>query len=355
MRARAAAQQQHPVAARESYFTAAVLYGAAQWPIEANTEFNLLLEKKKRECYEAFMRLADRPIERVEIPFNGQQVPAYLPLPAGYDRERDGPLPCVVMLSGMDGFKEISVAIKDDRLLNRGLAVLAVDGPGQGECLTRDVHYDPATYGQLGPLIYELLAARPEFDSRRIFMHGLSFGSYWASQLAAGEPCFAACSAVMTCFEPHGFSAFETASPTFNLRFRYMTGAHDDEALDGVLQQLTTTHLVGHIKCPYLVVAGEDDTLSDVGDTYAYLNQITAPKTFVVYLGEDHGLHSTTAGLVGPEAYSMVADWLYDRAQGVAPTSTFTLVDATGKATIQPYDHPLTYTYGYPGELSDFE
>lgn len=48
LRARTEEHKQHRVSARESYFTAAVLYGASQWPIEANTPFNLLLGKKKK-------------------------------------------------------------------------------------------------------------------------------------------------------------------------------------------------------------------------------------------------------------------------------------------------------------------
>lgn len=355
LRARTAEQQHHPAAARESYFTAAVLYGAAQWPIQANTEFNLLLERKKTACYAAFMALAGRHIERVEIPFEGQQVPAYLHLPPGYDPQRDGRLPCVLMLSGMDGFKEISVAMDGDRLLNRGLAVLAVDGPGQGECLTRGVWYDPTTYGRLGPAAYELLAAHPNIDPQRVLVVGLSFGSFWATQLATAEPRFAACAAVMTCFEPHGFSIFETASPTFKLRFLYMTGSPDEAALDELLQRVTTAGLAAKMKCPYLIIAGEDDNLSDLGNTYDFLNQVTAPKTLMLYQGEDHGLHSGTAGQVGPEAFSAYADWLYDRAQGVAAESTFLLVNTMGQVTPQPYDHPLQYTYGYPGDLHDFD
>lgn len=81
--ARDAEHQDHRASARESYFTAAVLYGAAQWAIEANTEFNLLLDRKKTECYRAFMGRAGRTIQRLEISFGGRDVPAYLHLPAG--------------------------------------------------------------------------------------------------------------------------------------------------------------------------------------------------------------------------------------------------------------------------------
>jgi hypothetical protein len=46
--ARDADHRDHPASARESYFTAAVFYGAAQWAIEANTQFNLLLDEAAR-------------------------------------------------------------------------------------------------------------------------------------------------------------------------------------------------------------------------------------------------------------------------------------------------------------------
>lgn len=119
----------------------------------------------------------------------------------------------------MDGWKELSVAMDGDKWLQRGFAVLAINGPGQGEALIREVWYDPDTYGKLGSSAFDLAAARPEIDPSRIVVHGLSFGSYWATTLAAAEPRFLTCGVAMTCFEAGGFSLFETASPTFKLRF----------------------------------------------------------------------------------------------------------------------------------------
>jgi esterase/lipase len=352
LKARTAKQENHLVSAKESYFTAAVLYGAAQWPIEANTDFNLLMEKKKTECYKAFIALSDRQIERIEIPYMGKLVPAYLHLPPGHS---GGELPCVLMISGMDGFKEISVAMDGDRLLSRGFAVLAVDGPGQGECLTREIWYNPKTYGELAPAAYELLASRVEINSEKIVLHGLSFGSFWATQLAAADRRFCACGVVMNCLEPGGFSLLHTASPTFRMRFMYMTGVYDDDKLDRIVRDITTEGMENRITKPYLVVAGEDDQLSDIEYTYKFFNKITSMKTLVMYQGENHSVHSASAGAMGPEAYSLVADWLGDRVQGVEEASSLKLIDTTGKVTSQPWDSDKGYTYGYPFALSDFD
>jgi alpha-beta hydrolase superfamily lysophospholipase len=340
--ARDAERREHPTSARESYFTAAVLYGAAQWAIETNTEFNLLLDRKKTECYSAFVARAGRIIHRLEIPFRGREVPAYLHLPAGAE---PGTLPCVVSVPGMDAFKEMSVAMDGDRLLNRGFAVLAIDTPGQGESLTRGVWYDPDTYGELRPAVYDAVAEREELDSDRIFLFGRSFGSFLATQLAATESRFAACAVVMTCFEAGGFSLLKTSSPTFKLRFTYMTGANTEEEVDRVAQRLTTDGLSQNITRPYLIVAGEDDNLSDIGSTYRHLNEVKAPKTLIIYEGANHGIHAASSGVLGPEPISTASDWLYDRAMGVALESSHNVVDASGNVTSKPWTDTVDYAY----------
>jgi alpha-beta hydrolase superfamily lysophospholipase len=350
--ARDAVHRGHRASARESYFTAAVLYGAAQWAIEANTEFNLLLDRKKTECYRAFMGQAGRIIQRLEIPFGGRHVPAYLHLPAG---AKPGTLPCVVSVPGMDAFKEMSVAMDGDRLLNRGFAVLAIDTPGQGESLTRGLWYDPETYGELGPAVYEALARHDELDPDRILLFGRSFGSFFATQLAAAESRFAACAVVMTCFETGGFSIFETASPTFKLRFTYMTGASTEEEVDRIAQRLTTEGLSEKITRPYLVVAGEDDNLSDIGFTYRHLNAVNAPKTLIIYEGANHGIHAASSGVLGPEPISTASDWLYDRAAGVPLESSHNVVDASGNVTSKPWTEDIHYAYGAVGGLDAFD
>lgn len=211
LRAEAELKQGHEATARESFFTASILYGGAQWSM------NLDLNKKKTDCYAKFIELADRQIEQIDVPFGGRSVPAILSLPPTY--KQGDQIPCVIIISGMDGWKELSVAMDGDKWLQRGFAVLAIDGPGQGEALIWEVWYDPDTYGKLGPSAFDFAAARPEIDPNRIVVHGLSFGSYWASTLAAAEPRFLACGVAVTNFEPGGLLIFQTASPTFKLRF----------------------------------------------------------------------------------------------------------------------------------------
>ena len=97
---------------------------------------NILVDdlKRKKAVHDlkvaAFKRAApllDPPLQRVEIPFAGIKMAAYLRLPPQIKSP-----PCVVLLGGLDTTKEDYQTI-NDLMLQRGLATLAFDGPGQGE------------------------------------------------------------------------------------------------------------------------------------------------------------------------------------------------------------------------------
>ena len=60
-------QAGHDISAGDDYFTAAILYGGAQWPIFTNTELNVVLEQKKTDCYTAYTASADHHVEHPNL------------------------------------------------------------------------------------------------------------------------------------------------------------------------------------------------------------------------------------------------------------------------------------------------
>jgi hypothetical protein len=215
LQAHAAQAQGHAITASDGFFAASVMYGGAQWPIFENTELNKALEAKKTTCFLEYMKGADHPIEAVEIPYRGKSLPAYLHLPPHHDGK---PLPCVVMIDGMDAFKEVAVCAAGDRFLRRGMACLVIDGPGQGSSLLRRIWYEPEHFGEVGTAAVDCLLDRQEVDPKKILAWGLSFGSFWATQMVAAEPRFSACAVMYTCFQPTNWPLYEMASPTFKQR-----------------------------------------------------------------------------------------------------------------------------------------
>jgi dienelactone hydrolase len=337
----------HAVSAGDDYFTAAILYGGAQWPIFTNTELNIVLEQKKTDCYTAYTTCADHHVEPVEIPYDGRTLAGWLHLPPGTAGTAGG-LPCVVMVSGMDGFKEMNVFASADRYLRRGMAVLSLDGPGQGTSLVREIWYDPDSYGEVGPAAYELAAAQPEIDPARISLCGVSQGSFWVTQMAAAESRYSACAVMFTCFDPGNAVMLTTHSPTFRQRFMYMTGTSTVAELEATLATMTTTGLGQQISMPYLVVMGEDDPLCDPADTYEHMNAVAGPKELMFYTGEHHAPVTRTSGRLGPAVFLAVADWLADRAAGEPVTSRHITIDFLGRSHVEPWGDERHYNYGAP-------
>ncbi len=345
LQAEAALAQGHGITAGDGFFAAAVMYGAAQWPLFENTDLNRTLERKKTECFQRFIPFADHRIEAVEIPYAGRTVPGYLHFPPGY---AGGALPCLVMVSGMDAFKELQINASADRFLRRGFACLMLDGPGQGTSLSREIWYDPDRYGELGTAAFDAMAARPEVDTGRIMAWGLSFGSFWATQMAAAEPRFAACAVMYTCFQPHNWPLFEMAAPSFKQRFMYMCGVSDEADFAAVMARMDVAALSPKLHMPCFVMAGEDDSLSDFACTVEHLNNVPGPKTLLVYAGEEHGMGGSRSSQLGSPFFPAIADWLADRAAGKPLSSTYTVVDTLGQAHTEAWGERRRYQYGAP-------
>ena len=343
----------HERSASDDLFAAAIAYGAAQWPIYTDTELNQVLEQKKNDCYQAYAARADHPVRAVEVPYQNTSLPGYLHLPPGSEPGSvDSALPLVVMVSGMDAFKELTLCASADRYLRRGLAVLVLDGPGQGSCLPRQIWYDPPAYGEVGISAYEAAAAAPEIDSGRIMVWGLSQGSFWATQMAAAEPRYAACSVMYTCFDPGNTAMLATQSPTFRQKLMYMTGSAEIEQLQAKVAAMQVSPLSHRITMPYLVIAGEDDPLTDPGQTFEHLNHVPGPKQLLFYTGEDHAPMTRGSGRLGPAVMTYPADWLADRAAGRPMESQRITVDYLGQQHAEPWGEAQHYSYGAPLDAS---
>lgn len=252
------------------------------------------------------------------------------------------------MVSGMDGFKELVILASRDRYLARGLAVLIIDGPGQGSCPPRGIWYEPTEFGEVGVRCYEYAAGRPEIDANRVMAWGMSQGSFWATQMAAAEPRCAACSVLYTCFDPGNTMMFSSQSPTFRQKFLYMTGSSSIEELEAKAAAMDVRPLSAKLTMPYLVVAGDDDALTDPQETFEHLNNVPDPKQLLLYTAEAHAPVTRGSGRLGPSNDVFAADWLADRAAGKPLESQKIVVDSTGRLHTEPWGEAQRYSYGAP-------
>lgn len=326
-RAIAAEEAGEYVTARQNNFIAAIHYAAAQWPHDENNEKNVALNRRKRECYMRYARLADHTVEAAWIPFQDKALPGWFHLPPGY---RGGLLPTVVSIPGMDGFKEASVAMYGDRWLSRGIAVLAIEGPGQYESAVLGMHVSMQNWAEAGRAVMAWLRAKPEVDDERIGVAGQSFGSFFATLCCAAEPRYKACAVSATCLEPGFHTIFEEASPTFKQRFMYMSGYTDEDAFDAFAKTLTWEGCEEKIRVPYLCVAGEMDELSPMAHTERLMAALKCPKRLVVYQDCRHSVGNVPATNLGPAPPVLVADWMDARLTGKAFESERWYVQSNG-------------------------
>jgi dienelactone hydrolase len=328
-KAQAAEKDGAVATARESYFMAAIHWGAAQWPIDENNEQNRFYNQRKRECYTKYASLADHHVEPAWIPLpDGTSLPAWLHLPPGY---QGGRVPVVVSLPGMDSFKEMSVALYGDRWLSRGMAVLALDGPGQYESPVLDIYFSMAAWIATGTAAVDWLTARPEVDPARIGLSGNSFGSFFGTLAAAHEPRIRAVSVSAVCHEPGFHTIFEEASPTFKVRFMYMAGITDEATFDALRRTMTWEGHAERIRAPYLCVAGEHDELSPLVHTERLMKALGGPKRLVVYQDSRHSVGNVPAANLGPFPSILMADWMAATLNGASFPSERWFVEATGR------------------------
>jgi alpha-beta hydrolase superfamily lysophospholipase len=328
--ARQAEDAGHPQTAAVHWYAAAQLWALACWPIWDDDALAAGLDDRKNAAYQAWAAQSGHLVERVDIPLRGGALAAWFHRPAG----ADGPLPTLLACGGMDSTRETLVRRAGDPWLARGFAVLAVDGPGQGESAIRGVHVTPAAWPEAGEAITGWLRSRPEVDDTRLVCAGTSFGSFWMTQVAATQPVFRGCSVALPVFEPGARTLFEQAAPTFKARHMWLAGLyHDEDAFDAMTPGYDLRPLITGMSVPWHIVGGGADELSPPSWVDEMARLCPAPVSRVSYAGARHSMTESPATALGPSWRGLAVDWLHDRVMGKPAVSHNRLVTTAGEVT----------------------
>lgn len=165
-----------PQQARNHYWHAWRLHHFARWPVE-NSPAKQSAKNRALEAFRCYGRLLEPALETVRMPFEDQQISAYLRLPTGVR-----PAPLVIAIAGLDSRKE-DFAAHADQYLQRGVGLLTTDLPGTGEC---PIAAAPDS-DRLFSALLDYLATRTDIDAARVVVQGRSWSGYWAAKLAHTE------------------------------------------------------------------------------------------------------------------------------------------------------------------------
>jgi 2,6-dihydroxypseudooxynicotine hydrolase len=191
--------------------------------------------------------------------------------------------PVAVMLPGLDACKE-ELHTWCDAFVRRGLATLAIDGPGQGETAYRL----PITteWGKVIGAVIDVLEQRTDVDGHSVAVVGQSLGALYAPLAAAFEPRIKAC--ISNC-GPFDFGkALPTMPAVSQETFRVRSHAQNLQQAYEIARGLTLENVAQRIKCPLLVIYGAGDKLFPVAEGERLARAASGPSDFVVFEEGNH-------------------------------------------------------------------
>jgi len=269
-----------PKKADADFIRAWRLYSFARWPVPASPG----KQRAYAQALEAFLahaRMMDPPLEVVHIPFENSEIVGYLRLP----KNRKGPVPTVIAISGLDSRKE-DLTENFGVVLSSGIGYIGIDSPGTGQAPIKASETSERMFSK----VIDYLETRPEVDKTRIGVDGQSFGAYWATKLSIVEhmrlkAVVAQSPPVDATFEKN-FVLQKTLGNReylFGLGPALMSifeGADKVEDLGEILPKLSLVnqHLLGKPTTSMLVIAGALDTQVPISDAYLLLSSGDTPK-----------------------------------------------------------------------------
>jgi len=258
---------------------AAVYYHFAKFLFVNDLDQMRTAHRKAVACLTDALPLLDPPGRRVEIPFGGSRLAGILRLPAG-----EGPHPVMIMIPGLDSAKE-ELRSTEELFLERGIATLSVDGPGQGEA-----EYDLPIRGDWevpGAAVIDYLHTEPGIDPGRIGVWGVSLGGYYAPRVASGDDRVKACVALAG---PYDFAGNWDSLPLLTREaFRVRSFSPDPGAARARAAALSMAGRAGLIRCPLLAVMGKLDRLIPWQDAQRLVDEAGGPAELLLLERGNHG------------------------------------------------------------------
>ena len=280
----------YKLTAGEHLVRAAIYYHFAKFVFVQDPKQMKAAHMKAVGCYKDALPLMRPAGEYVEIPFEGKTLKGVL----------RGKGPVVVMAPGLDSTKE-EIHAYEEPFLARGMAVLAIDGPGQGEA-----EYDIpicGDYERAGSAVVDWIEKRSDLDKDKIAIWGVSLGGYYAPRAAAYEKRFKACIALSG---PFDWALIWDALPDLT-RETFQARSHSQAAADAKASaaKLTLREAARNITCPLFIVAGRQDRLVPAAHAEMLAKAASGPVELLMV--EDGGHNANNR----PYRYrSRSADWL---------------------------------------------
>lgn len=293
-----------------AYLITAERLQAHDWP------GRIALYRRALALFQEGSRLMGDPVQRVEIPYEGQYISGLFVPAKGLKPGEKAPV--LVQLNGLDSTKEMKHLVGlSSWMAQRGVASLIVDQPGTGEALRLlglTARYDAEHWASR---VVDWLETRADVDAKRIACEGVSLGGYYCPRAVAFEPRFVAgvCWGANHDWRDVQKRRLEREGdfpvPHYWAHVCWVWGAKDIDDFMRIAEDIHLDGVIEKIRVPFLVTHGSKDSqipLKWAHRTYEQL--VNSPKRELKIFTEREGgvQHASFDNSLNAGHY--IADWV---------------------------------------------
>ena len=274
------------ISARQTYLRAFNYLRTSEFFLKPSDKRKLPSYLKARDAFLKAIKFFDNKPKQVEVPFEGSFLPGYLFLPEGVKNP-----PLIIMFGGLDSLAEELYFGPCQHLNERGIALLAVDGPGQGASLRLNHIHTRYDFNVAGTAVldWSIENLKTDVDTNNIGIMAVSMGGYMAARCAAFEPRFKICvvwGAVWSYYEiwknrPDNHPLAEIV--------QHIVGAENMADARERLKQFALDDVANKISMPTYVLHGEDDRQNFVENAYRMRDALICEKVVEIIPKESSG------------------------------------------------------------------
>ena len=277
-----------------AYITAGLFYHWASFLFTHDErQFRSALEAGEAAFAKAAPIAAHR-MEILNVPFEGTELRGYFRYPSG----ASGRVPLIVLIPGADSNKE-ELYDHGAHILRRGVAVYCFDGPGHG-LVSFDLKLRREYEGPIAAVLDTLLK-RPDVDSGRVALGGISYGGQFALRGAAFDKRVKAAVSISSWYSAAG--RYPSQRPVSKLALIQYLGpdplaVQNTMTLEDVLEKVTV---------PVLQVYGGKDPASPIEQAERIAAEVKGRHLLKFY---EDGVH--VCNNLWFKSRPFVADWVAD-------------------------------------------
>lgn len=304
----------HVVTARQAYLRASNYLRTSEFFLKPTDPRKVPGYQKSVDAFQKGAALLPNPPQLVSIPFEGSEMTGYLLRPV--NAPDNGPL--MIMFGGLDSTAEELYFGPWQKLEERGISLLMLDGPGQGgslrlrHLLTRYDYNVPAT------VAFDWVLANLPVDPKRIGMLAVSMGGYMAARSAAFETRFNVCCIWGAVWSYYDIWKSRPDDHPLAGVMMHITGSTDMAEAREKLKNFTLEGVADKIQMPTFISHGEDDRQNTVENAYKLYEALTCEKEMnIVPKGRTGSAHCHIDNFTKADP---MFDWL-ERKMGTMPAA----------------------------------